>query len=487
MSLTPFNQTLEDFQFDSTQGRIRANNIMLGFVRDNVDVQKMGRLRVFIPELGGEEDNEENWYIVSYASPFAGATSITQNKEGGKTMAESQKSYGWWAVPPDLDNEVFVFFVGGDTARGYWFACAYQQFMNHMVPGIPLNYVTDPQGDDGLIPCVEYNKKDDSQDIWDPDRPTYKPLYEAVKKQGLLQDPERGFSTSGARRDPDGKPPGVFGLLSPKGSTIHIDDNPENAFIRLRTTNGVQVLVHDTTGYIYINSKEGNSWMEISDDGISIYSKKSINFRSEENINRHADGSMLTNSGASHGNTGNDTNAANNKRDDTKKYDRNGNLINDNGENPQTGDGNNPNAKDAKDAKSLIGQSGGSKGVDDYLKAHGVKGGSSDGKWCGRAAQAIGDEKGVDPNSLPSNPALARNWATKGERVDPASLKGRDLSDGYYVMVNKDGSHVQSIDSVNPNGSVKTLEGNWGNKMGSKNIPPQNLGNYEIRKYPLKS
>jgi hypothetical protein len=95
MSLTPFNQTLEDFQFDSTQGRIRAGGIFLGFVKDNVDVQKMGRLRVFIPELGGEEDNQENWYICSYASPFAGATSITQNKEGGKSMDESQKSYGW--------------------------------------------------------------------------------------------------------------------------------------------------------------------------------------------------------------------------------------------------------------------------------------------------------------------------------------------------------------------------------------------------------
>jgi len=51
--------------------------IYIGFVKRNDDAQKMGRLSVWIPEMGGQSDDSGSWIIASYASPFAGATDIT--------------------------------------------------------------------------------------------------------------------------------------------------------------------------------------------------------------------------------------------------------------------------------------------------------------------------------------------------------------------------------------------------------------------------
>src|ERR1051325_4548057 len=82
----------------------------IGFVKRNDDPQRMGRLRVWIPEMGGDPAKESSWVIVSYASPFAGATDYTKIRPDSQTMDGSQKSYGWWGVPPDINNEVVVFF-----------------------------------------------------------------------------------------------------------------------------------------------------------------------------------------------------------------------------------------------------------------------------------------------------------------------------------------------------------------------------------------
>lgn len=284
------NQTPDSIREDTALGRPRLNGIYVGIVKGNSDPQRMGRLSVYIPELGGDPEDQNTWYVMSYASPFAGATNLDNNDKDGeakKKMAGTQISYGWWAVPPDINNEVVCCFINGDTARGVWFACLYQQFMNHMVPAMGINVSTDDEiNQKNLPPVCEYNRKDSEQNIWDPKRPVFEPLHNSLVSQGLYVDPERGPATTGARRESPSK---VFGFSTPRGNNIHVDDDEENEFIRLRTRSGVQLLIHETTGYIYMISKLGNSWFELSDEGINMYSKKSISMRSEENINIHAD------------------------------------------------------------------------------------------------------------------------------------------------------------------------------------------------------
>lgn len=272
--------------------RIRLHGVYIGIVKNNVDNQRMGRLAVWIPEIGGDPEDESSWITVSYAAPFAGATNVRNNRRGGKTMEDSQQSYGFWAVPPDLENQVLVAFIDGDVARGFWFACIYQTRMNHMVPGIPINRPTDPewQREGALPPVVEYNKDDPDINVNAPLRPVFRPLAQGLANQGLYGDLERGVASTGARREAPSK---VFGMLSPRGNTIHIDDNEANEFIRLRTRSGVGITIHETTGYIYLISKNGNSWVEISDAGIDMFTSNSVSMRTGRNLNVRAEGAIV--------------------------------------------------------------------------------------------------------------------------------------------------------------------------------------------------
>ena len=132
--------------------------IYIGFVKKNDDAQRMGRLSIWIPELGGDPADSGSWVIASYASPFAGATDIATIPNYANDTQVAQQSYGLWLVPPDLNNEVAVFFANGDTARAFWFACLYQQSMTHMIPGIAVNVTTEPEPPKHVSPVIEYNK-----------------------------------------------------------------------------------------------------------------------------------------------------------------------------------------------------------------------------------------------------------------------------------------------------------------------------------------
>lgn len=275
--------------------------LYIGFVKRNDDPQRMGRLSVWIPEMGGDPSKESSWVIVSYASPFAGATDYTKIRPDSQTMDGSQKSYGWWGVPPDINNEVVVFFANGDLARGYWIACTYQQNMNWMVPGIATNVTTEPSPPNKTGPVVEYNKAN-VQSTTSPRRPRFTPLSNGLDTEGLTTDDERGQSSTSARRE---APSQVFGYLTPRGNTVHTDDNHSgdyngqsvNEFIRIRTRSGTQILVHETTGYVYINSKLGNAWLEVSDAGVDVYSLNSVSMRAQQDFNVRADRNIILDAG----------------------------------------------------------------------------------------------------------------------------------------------------------------------------------------------
>lgn len=110
-----------------------------GIVKENVDPLRLGRLRVWLPDGGGDEDNDKNWKWVTYASPFYGSTH-NPNRNTDNSDQQSEHTYGMWFVPPDIGNTVLCTFINGDPGRGFWFAVATTTNLSHnMVPGYLLD------------------------------------------------------------------------------------------------------------------------------------------------------------------------------------------------------------------------------------------------------------------------------------------------------------------------------------------------------------
>ena len=263
-------------KFNSTNRNINGfSGIYLGFVISNYDAQKMGRLSVWIPSINS--DKTQGTFEVSYLSPYAGASNLSEG---------AQTSYGFWAIP-SVNDEVVISFINGDPNKGIWMGCLYQQFMNNMIPGIASSKLEDGKT---IAPSKEYNKSGKyASTSMDPLRPAYDDLKNGLTNQGLMSDNIRGQTTASARRSNE---PDVIGLLSPGGSQFVMDDNSDDKFIRLRTSGGAQILINDTIGMIYAITKNGNSWVELSDDGIDVYTAKTMSFRSQQDMNFHSDGNI---------------------------------------------------------------------------------------------------------------------------------------------------------------------------------------------------
>ena len=212
----------------------------VAYVKSATDVNRMGRLAVHIPELHGTYDEvsktlDAATIAVSYCSPFAGQTPLSETTEGNREYGNTQKSYGFWMVPPDIDTKVLVMFANGDINRGYWMGCLFEEYMNHMTPGIansdPNKYVgTSAENDKYYIdnamesaPVAEAQRKAEtnlvSRGNLDPDkdsvytvRPVNPYMADTLIGQGLHNDNVRGSTSSSARRE---TPSQVFGISTP--------------------------------------------------------------------------------------------------------------------------------------------------------------------------------------------------------------------------------------------------------------------------------
>jgi lysozyme len=285
----------------------RVNQLLgvyLGFVKKVDDIQRMGRLQVWIPELGSPPDDESGWVTVSYCSPFAGATNVDTISKGDlKSFEGTQTSYGMWMVPPDINNEVLIMFINGDSSKGVWIGSLYNQFMNNMVPGMPVDS-NNHQYPGKNVPVAEYNKWD--KRITRPDQAT-KPVemtkFKGLGNQGLITDPVRGTTSSGARRE---SPSQVFGILTPGpaidsevpynkirrkgGHALIMDDKEDSEYIQLTTKSGAQVRISETDGLVYLINRDGTAWVQMDYRGnIDIFGAGDISMRAQRDFNVRAD------------------------------------------------------------------------------------------------------------------------------------------------------------------------------------------------------
>lgn len=257
-------------------------------------------------------------FWVTWTTPFGGVAN-NNPVEGGTEYAETQTSYGMWMVPPDIGNEVIVAFEGGDVNRGFCIGCVQPTLMNHMIPGIPAGVTHDGN----VMPVTEkdktttenpdtgykYRAGSNKLDAKGGKHAAHDPLTAVLEAQGISNDWPRGLTSSGARRE---SPSQVFGILTPGplksasgtrdgGHQFILDDHPDDSQIRLRTKNGMQILMHDSTDTIFIINKYGTGWIEIDGEGnmdffadgnFSVRARGDVNLRGDNNVNIEAGGDV---------------------------------------------------------------------------------------------------------------------------------------------------------------------------------------------------
>lgn len=315
----------------------------MAIVRNHIDTEYMGSLEVELLKStteGNTTNVSGEMATVSYLSPFYGITpySGTSDNEG---FDYTQKSYGMWAVPPDIGTTVLVIFAEGNKSRGFWIGCVQEKFMNFMIPG-NASTTYNKENQETVLPVSEYNKRNESGAGNDPTQFLKSVNTDAVEQltaAGLINDQIRGTTTSSARRE---VPSMVFGMSTPgpldrrpgkpkvkvgaesaqteipasrlTGSSFVMDDGdasmfrkgpaattpseyatlekggdpslPMNELVRIRTRTGHQILLHNTEDLVYISHGSGNSWIEMTANGkLDIYSKDSISIHSDNDLN----------------------------------------------------------------------------------------------------------------------------------------------------------------------------------------------------------
>lgn len=166
----------------------------------------------------------------------------------------------------------------------------------------------------------------DNVDLAEVPKPIHEAQYLILLEQGLVGDGLRGIHSSSSQRE---SPSNVFGFSTPgrlledslemptqtttgdvdqdlinidyrstkgrKGGHMLVMDDGSLAdgydqLIKLRTSDGHQILLNDTENLIYIIHKNGKSWLEMTGDGqVNVYTDSGFNLRTQGTINMHAD------------------------------------------------------------------------------------------------------------------------------------------------------------------------------------------------------
>jgi hypothetical protein len=266
----------------------KMQGVFIGKIKDNIDPDGLGRLRVWIPQLSGaQESNKQGWFTVRYCPPFAGATNTkdeSQAKDATK-YAQTNQSYGMWMVPPDLNVQVICSFINGELQQGIWWACLPHDGHTHALPAVASGTTHDGE----TTPLAERNRYNSA----DPDverRPTH-PLNNVIRRQGLEKDKRRGHINAGPFRNKAKHTGLAYGVLTPGQHQFVMDDGEEfkNGQIRLRTASGNTFIMDNDEGFIYFINATGNAWMQLDKEGnVDVYAGGSFSVNAEESINLRA-------------------------------------------------------------------------------------------------------------------------------------------------------------------------------------------------------
>lgn len=262
--------------------------LMLGTVKNNADPMQLGRLQVYVPSLDSNAWELEKLPWARYVSPFGGTTAnFLCGRE--KQLFPGISTYGMWAIPKN-GAQVLVGCMDGEPGSRFWVGSLWQPDLNRTLPFI-VDEVKSDLDDSGLypqlqVPFILNNLNEAGLGPGSPLFTTrgYERSVAFPQNRAKTKPVTNGYYTKPLEIDKADSQ--TYCLTTPGRHFFVMSDVDEHCRVRLRTTEGHQVIFDDSNERIYISTAKGRNWIEIDEDGrIHIYAKDEINIRSEDNIN----------------------------------------------------------------------------------------------------------------------------------------------------------------------------------------------------------
>lgn len=272
--------------------------ILEGQVVRTDDPDQMGRVKIWIPSLDGENFEIESLPWCEYAPPSFGYTvDYPAGGEGNPNF--SHTSYGMWTIPK-MGSTVFVFCVAGNPMRRAYFAASVRLHRNRALPagrnkdGFDQ---TGPWGDAGdgagkfvqIEPAYSNLRQQFQNKLTEAESLTRGVYERQVAQASNAKDGTEGYSKTPAENESylDSQ---TTCWVTPGRHAIIFQDDPKFARCRIKTADGHQIILDDANERIYISTAKGKSWIELDSDGhVHIFASESMSIRSGADINMFAD------------------------------------------------------------------------------------------------------------------------------------------------------------------------------------------------------
>lgn len=321
----------EIYSADGTGENSKDNftGMTLGIVVDTDDPLQNGRLRIFCPALNDNPKKIQHLPWAIYISPFGGSINNSQFARGNDPAncnTSGAVQYGFWGVP-EQGAHVLVGCIDGDIRRRFYIGCAFEHQETHGIltnrwkhgpngavegPYSSTDSPVQPAYDNAMkafedntdshewkTRVVEYQVCAVREDVGqqpNSNKTTYLDQQNDKMREYEKYDwikpilGSHGYDWTGFKSLGAFLSSRVYGYSTPGQHVLLMDDRPFNSRIKLKTTAGHQILMDDTNERIYINTAEGNSYIEMDNNGnIDVYTKRRLSFHAEKDINFSTD------------------------------------------------------------------------------------------------------------------------------------------------------------------------------------------------------
>lgn len=272
--------------------------LSIGVVKNNADAAQHGRLQIYIPSIDSKFYQLEELPWAMYIAPFGGTSANLKVGRSGSQIS-GITSYGFWAIPK-IGGQVICGFLEGDPQIRFWMGGVYIPEMNRTLPQSIDGGLTEID-ETGVYPqsVIAFQQSNLTKAGLQPDSKHYKTRggYERSISYPSNKTSNKPTTNGYAKNPLDSTQADsqTICLTSPGRHYFVMSDVDEYCRIRLKTTEGSQIIFDDTNERIYISTAQGKNWVELdegngkiylySDSKISIRSKNDINLYSDENVN----------------------------------------------------------------------------------------------------------------------------------------------------------------------------------------------------------